>query len=541
MKEKLTFFGKLKPNTIAKALLTMKLIFLLIIAGVLQASANVNGQIKISLKLDQVQISQVLSNIEKQTNYRFLYNNQLKNLQQKVSVNINDEDVAIALKTIFTGTDLTYKMLENNLIVVLSATLTVQDIRITGKITSDAGDPLSGVSITLKGTARGTATNNNGEFELTVPENGTLVISYIGYQTQEVAVNSQSVLNIKMIRSEKPLDQVIVVGYGTQRKIDVTSSISHVNGSEIIKQPVYNPAQALQGLATGVQISSSGQPGSQPQVIIRGAGSILGGVNPLYVVDGIPIISGDISSINSADIVSIDVLKDASSCAIYGARAANGVILISTRQGSGKMKINYTGTTGVSLPAYVIPMANAQQYENYYGQAGYPLTHTSYNTDWFKQVFRTAWQQNHYISISGSSEKDRYFLGFGYLNQDGIVINNNYQRFTIRLNNEYTPTKYIKVGFDVSLETDISQNVPGGGGAISLAAYEAAPIIPVSVNGKWGDVSAYQNTNNPVLAASLNQTNDVSHNYSALGNVYIEIKPFKDISIKSSFGGNIKP
>ena len=139
MKQKLTFFGKPKPNTIAKALITMKLIFLLIIAGVLQASANVNGQNKISLKVDQVQISQVLSNIEKQTNYRFLYNNQLKNLQQKVSVNANDEDVAIVLKTIFTGTDLTYKMLENNLIVVLSATLTVQDIRITGKVTSDAG------------------------------------------------------------------------------------------------------------------------------------------------------------------------------------------------------------------------------------------------------------------------------------------------------------------------------------------------------------------------------------------------------------------
>jgi TonB-linked SusC/RagA family outer membrane protein len=541
MTKKLTIALKIKPSAFAKALLTMKLIFLLIIAGGMQASANVHAQNKVSLKLQEVQVTQVLNIIENQTNFRFLYNNQLKSLQEKVSIEVTNEDIASVLKTLFSGKDLSYKVLENNLIVILAGSPTAQDIRVTGKITSDSGDPLSGVSITVKGTSHGTSTNNIGEFDITAPENGTLVASYVGYETQELPVNGQSTINIKLHPSNKALDQVIVVGYGTQKKIEVTSAISHINASEIIKQPVYNPVQALQGLATGVQISSSGQPGSQPQVIIRGAGSILGGVNPLYVVDGIPIIDGDISSVNSADIISVDVLKDAASCAIYGARAANGVILISTRQGSGKMKINYTGTVGFSLPAYVIPMANAQQYQNYYGQAGYPLTQTSYNTDWFKQIFRTAIQQNHYVSIAGSSEQDRYFFGFGYLNQDGIILNNNYQRFTIRLNNEYTPTKYIKLGIDVSLETAISQNVPGGGGAITLAAYEASPIIPVSVNGKWGDVSAYQNTNNPVLASSLNQVNDVTHDYSTLGNAYIEIRPFKEITIKSSFGGNVKP
>src|SRR5580700_3224514 len=311
MTKKLTIYLKIKPTAFSKALITMKLLFLLIIAGGMQASAGVNAQNKVSLKLQEVQVSQVLSTIERQTSFRFLYNNELKSLQEKVNIELSNEDIGSVLTILFTGKGLTYKMLENNLIVILASPINAQDIRVAGKVTSDTGDPLSGVSVTLKGTSRGTTTNNAGEFELTVPENGTLVVSYIGYEVQQIPVNSQTTINVKLLQSSKALDQVVVVGYGTQKKIEVTSSISHVNASEIIKQPVYNPVQALQGLATGVQISSSGQPGSQPQVIIRGAGSILGGVNPLYVVDGIPIIDGDISSINSADIVSVDVLKDA--------------------------------------------------------------------------------------------------------------------------------------------------------------------------------------------------------------------------------------
>jgi TonB-dependent starch-binding outer membrane protein SusC len=537
MKQKLTFFGKPKPNTISKALLTMKLILLLIVAGALQASANVNGQNKISLKLDQVQVNQVLGNIEKQSNYRFLYNNQLKDLQQKISVNVNDQDVAAVLKTIFTGTDLTYKLLENNLIVVLSASLTVQDIRITGKVTSDAGDPLSGVSITLKGTSRGTATNNNGEFELTVPEDGTLVISYIGYQTQEVAVKSQSVINVKLVQSEKPLDQVVVVGYGTQRKIDVTGSISHVKGDELAKQPVLTATQAIQGKVAGVQIISSGQPGSAPQVIIRGAGSILGGVDPLYVVDGIILPPGeDITNINTADIASVDVLKDASSCAIYGARAANGVILITTKQGSGKMKVSYSTNIGITKAAFVVPMANSAEYIKYREAiTGLPVSATGSSTNWYDQVLRTAFYQNHNISLSGSSEKDKYLFNVSYLTNDGIIIGNSYNRYTIRFNNEFTPTSFIKIGTTASFAASSSQNVPTG--TITEDAYRAAPVVPAIVKGKYGNTSVYQNVGNPVLDAY--NTNDLSHDNRAQGNAYIEVKPIRSLAIKSSLGGDI--
>jgi len=529
-------FGERKPNTIAKALITMKLIVLLIIAGVLQASAHVNGQNKISLKTDQVEINQVLSIIEKQTNYRFLYNNQLRNLQQKVSVNINDEDVAMVLKTIFTGTDLTYKMLENNLIVVLSSTLAVQDLRITGKITGNAGDPLSGVSVTLKGTNRGTTTNNNGEFELTVPENGTLVISYIGYQTQEIAVNSQSVVNVKLIQSEKPLDQVIVVGYGTQRKIDVTGSVAHIKGDELVKQPVLTATQAIQGKVAGVQVVSSGQPGSSPQVIIRGTGSILAGANPLLIVDGIW--TDDITNINTADILSVDVLKDASACSIYGVRGANGVILITTRQGSGKMKINYSTNIGIQQAAYVVPMANAKQYINYVELAalGIPLVGpTGYSTNWYNQVLRNAFYQNHNLSVSGSSEQDKYSLSLSYQTNQGIIIFNDYTRYTIRFNNELTPASYIKIGTTASFANQASQNVPTG--TITEDAYRAAPLVPPMVNGKFGNTSQFQNVGNPVLDAQ--NTNDLSHDTKVQGNIWVEIKPVKSVSLKSTFGDEL--
>jgi TonB-dependent starch-binding outer membrane protein SusC len=534
MRQKLTFFGKPKPNTIAKALLTMKLIFLLIIAGVVQASANVNGQNKISLKLDQVQINQVLSNIEKQSNYRFLYNNQLKDLQQKVSINMNDEDVAMVLKTIFTGTGLTYRMLENNLIVVLSATLTVQDIRITGKVTSDAGDPLSGVSVTLKGTARGTATNNNGEFELTAPEDGTLVISYIGYQTQEVAVKSQAVVNIKMVQSEKPLDQVVVVGYGTQRKIDVTGSVAHIKGDELAKQPVLTATQAIQGKVAGVQVISSGQPGSSPQVIIRGTGSILAGANPLLIVDGIW--TDDISNINTADILSLDVLKDASACSIYGVRGANGVILITTRQGSGKMKVTYSTNMGIQQAAHVVPMANATQYLNYQQAiTGLPTSATGYSTNWYNEILRNAFYQNHNASVSGSNEQDKYALSISYQTNEGIIIFNKYSRYTIRFNNELTPTSFLKIGTTASFANQASQNIPTG--TITEDAYRAAPVVPAVVKGKFGNTSQYQNVGNPVLDAQ--NTNDLSHDNRLQGNIWVEVKPVKSISFKSTFNDEV--
>jgi TonB-dependent SusC/RagA subfamily outer membrane receptor len=328
----------------------MKLTVLLLLVGVLQVSATVNGQMKVSLSLSQVEIGKVLSHIEKQTNYRFLYNTALKGIQQKISIDVHDAGIDEVLRNILTGTDLTYKTLENNLIVILSASQQPpSDLQVTGKITGENGEPLPGVSVTLVGTDRGTATDSSGNFTITVPTGGTLRITYVGYVTQEVKIGNESQINIRLLPSANQLNEVVVVGYGTQKKIDVTGSVAHVKGDEISKQPVLTVTQALQGKVAGVQITSSGQPGSSPQVIIRGTGSILAGASPLYIVDGIW--TDDITNINTADIISVDVLKDASACSIYGVRGANGVILVTTRQGTGKMRFSYTGNVGVQQAA----------------------------------------------------------------------------------------------------------------------------------------------------------------------------------------------
>ena len=285
MKKTLTI-GGLPLHAVKKALLIMKLTVLLLLVGLLQVSASVNGQMKVSLSLSQVEIGKVLSHIEKQTNYRFLYNTALKGIQQKISIDVHDAGIDEVLRNILTGTDLTYKTLENNLIVILSASQQPpSDLQVNGKITGENGEPLPGVSVALVGTDRGTATDSSGNFTITVPTGGTLRITYVGYVTQEVKIGNESQINIRLLPSANQLNEVVVVGYGTQKKIDVTGSVAHVSGDVLAKQPVLTATQALQGKVAGVQITSSGQPGSMPQVIIRGSGSILGGANPLYVVE----------------------------------------------------------------------------------------------------------------------------------------------------------------------------------------------------------------------------------------------------------------
>jgi TonB-linked SusC/RagA family outer membrane protein len=518
-----------------KALLVMKLSVLLIIVGTLHVSANVNGQSSISLKIDKAEISKVLSIVEKQGTYRFLYNSRLKEIQQQVSLDVTNAGIKDVLGKIFIGTNLSYKILEDNLIVILSTEAGMQDIPVTGKVTGEDGEPLTGVSITLKGGTGGTSTDNNGNFKLTVPENGILLISYIGYQTQELPVDSQSVINIKMIQSAKPLDQIVVVGYGTQRRIDVTGSVAHIKGDELVKQPVLTATQAIQGKVAGVQVISSGQPGSSPQVIIRGTGSILAGANPLMIVDGIW--TDDITNINTADIVSVDVLKDASACSIYGVRGANGVILITTRQGSGKMKVNYSANLGIQQAAYIVPMANAAQYISYVqaSSGGLPVPATGYSTNWYNQVLRNAFYQNHNISISGSNPHDKYALSLGYNSNEGIIIFNQYTRYTARFNNEFSPASFLKIGTTASFANQASQNIPTG--TITEDAYRAAPLVPAMVKGKFGNTSQYQNVGNPVLDAQ--NTNDLSHSNRVQGNIYAEIKPVRSLSIKSTFNDEL--
>ena len=384
----------------------------------------------------------------------FLYNNNLKSISAKINIDVNNVGIRELLDKMFIGTDLTYKMLENNLIVVLSNTLAFQDIKVTGKITGANGEALAGVSVALKGTAIGTTTDNNGNFTLTVPEKGTLMVSFIGYQDQQVAVNSQSVINISMVASNKAMDEVIVIGYGTARSRDLTGSIVKMDGKVVADKPNANAVSSLQSRVSGLYVVNDGTPGSTPDVRIRGTVSI-GQVHPLYVVDGV--FSPNIDYINPNDIESIEVLKDASSLAIFGVKGGTGVIAVTTKKAkAGHTTVNFNTSYGFKNLVDKIKMANAAQFDTLFNQEnannGVPTPDYSFltgNTDWVGAVTRTGIYSATNLSVAGASENNKFNMGLGFLVDQGIVKNQELQRMSISLNDEFKVNRSIKVGFNL--------------------------------------------------------------------------------------------
>ena len=409
--------------------------------------------------------------------------------------------------------------------------------RVTGKIKDAKGEPVPFATVKIKGTIKAVTADDKGNFSILADENDTLLISSAGFMQVEVAVDGKKEFAITLKDSEQILDQVVVVGYGTQRKIDVTGAVANIKGEELVKQPVLSATQAIQGKVAGVQIISSGQPGSQPSVRIRGTGSILGGVEPLYVVDGI--ITSDITNINTADIVNMDILKDASSTAIYGARGANGVIIITTKQGTtGNIKVNYNVNVGVQQVSNLVKMANAQQYASYVSASTFGLVNvpqTGYSTNWYNQILRNAIEENHNVSLSGATDKAKYLLSFGYADDQGIVTNNDFKRFTVRSNDEFKISDNFKLGIMASYSNGNTQNVNLGSAYNN--AYRASPLIPGRVNGKYGNTSLYQNVGNPILDINNNDNNTL---YNRLqGNVFLEYKPTSWLTLKSSVGADL--
>eukprot|EP01137_Pigoraptor_chileana_P035355 Opistho-2@29229 len=314
-----------KRTSIAKAiyalkkpLLIMKLTIMLVVLCTFHASAGLSAQ-TITFKTQNAEIAQVLANIQRQGDFRFLYNSKLKDLKQKVSVDFENLSIREVMQKLFEGTSLTYVQLENNLVAIRSTNPDEKDLRVTGKVTNDAGEGIPAASVTIKGTSRGTVTDNAGNYALTTPENAVLVISAIGYENVEVNVNNQQVVNVKMQQATRKMDEVVVIGYGAASKRDLTGSIVKVSGKDIADKPNINPISSLQGRVAGLYIVNSGTPGAQPDIRLRGTSSF-GQVRPLYVVDGI--FNDNIDFLNPNDIESIEILKDPSSLAIFGIRGA---------------------------------------------------------------------------------------------------------------------------------------------------------------------------------------------------------------------------
>lgn len=417
---------------------------------------------------------------------------------------------------------------------------------ISGIVTeAGSGLPVIGASIqalkenstgNLVPTGNGTASDIDGLFTLDLATDEWMIsVSYIGYVTQSFPVGNQTQFKIELVEDNAMLEELVVVGYGTQRKVDVTGATASVKGEDLLRQPVLTATQALQGKVAGVQVISSGEPGSSPIVRVRGVSSAIAGTATLYVVDGV--LTDDISNINTNDIVSMDILKDASSTAIYGARGANGVITITTKKGaSGALRVNYNNNIGIKNATNLVEMANSEAYANYLSAATGTATElTGYSTDWYDQILRQSWFQNHNLSLSGGTEKATYYISGGFLSDEGIVIENKFKRFNIRSNLDFELSKMFKTGIMASFSN--TNNKPANLGTAYNNAYRAAPIIQAKENGLYGNTSVYQNVGNPILDIEHNKALNIGNRIQASG--YLEFTPVSWITFRSSIGGDL--
>lgn len=475
----------------------MKLTVLFILLSVCQVMAKANAQETITMNIDKMSINKALNAIEKQGYYRFVYNSNLKNIKQKVSVDFINTPINNVLQTLLSGTGLLYNILGDNLIVIRMDESLIKDITVTGKVSDASGHPLPGASVTIKGTSKGVTTDANGNYSISAPEKGTLVISSVGFTTQEIAINDQTKLDVYLEPSTpQQLNEVVVIGYGTAKKADLTSAIGTIKPEELKKTPSGALLNAVQGNITGVQISSLGGPGDAPEINIRGIKSLYGG-SVLYVVDGVFVDNIDFLTPN--DIQDFQVLKDASSAAIYGYKASNGVIVITTKGGkyNRDATVSYSGYYGIQRATNVVKMANADQFVNFANESGSSVEIASVqaaiarygrsrinpnlpdaNTDWYNEALRLAPIMNHDISIDGGSRKVSYSVGGSYFTQDGILdMKNSYKRYNLRAKIEAKAKEWLTIGAGLVY----SKSDQYGYGNVNPWAeiYYAVPILPV--------------------------------------------------------------
>lgn len=416
-----------------------------------------------------------------------------------------------------------------------------QDRQVTGTVVeAETGESLPGVNIMVEGTTQGTVTDFNGEYALTLADgDNVLIFSFVGYRTQRVEVGTQTTIDITLEQDVSQLQEVVIIGYGTVQKSDLTGAVSSIDGEELMKIPSANPIQGLQGKVAGVQVtSSSGAPGDNPVVRIRGQGTF-NNASPIYVVDGV--IVDDISFLNSADIASMEVLKDASATAIYGNRGANGVFLITTKSGAGQgIQVNAITEFSIQRLQNKIDLLSGSQFAevvNVFDPGSFNNTEAVPNTDWqdllFEDEFSEVLIQNHQISVSGSAEKSRFYASFGYFKQDGIIPKSDFERFTIRLNNTFDITDDIEFGSNITFAPFSQQNTSG---SAPFVVYRAQPVIePYDASGNYNEVPGVGN-----VLADLENTNNFNKGIRLVGNTYLQFGFAENFVFKSSFGVDLE-
>lgn len=424
-----------------------------------------------------------------------------------------------------------------------------QQITVQGVVKDQTGETVIGASVMEKGTTNGTITGIDGDFSLNMSPNGTLVVSFVGYKTQEVQVKGQKQLQVVLSEDAEMLDEVVVIGYGTMKKSDLTGAVSSIGNKDIKDSPVSNLGQAIQGKISGVQIVDAGKPGDNVSIKIRGLGSI-NNCDPLVVIDGVPTDLG-LSSLNMADVERLDVLKDASATAIYGSQGANGVVMITTKRGTegkGKLAVsaNYSFQNATNVPS----LLNAAQYAELSndmmvnsGRNPNPEwanpSELGAGTDWMDELLRTGVMQNYTVSYSGGNEKSHYYVSGGFLDQSGIVKSVNYRRFTFQSNSDAQVLKWLKFSNNITFSADTKKS-----GSYNIGdALKALPIYPVkNEDGSWsgpdGNSEWYGSTRNPIGPTELNKSQTDGYNF--LANLTAELTFTKWLKFKSTFGYDAK-
>jgi len=490
MKKIITKATAFDKQFLRNALIMTKIYIVILFCSIYTANASDSyaQNVRVNLKLNNVSLSNVIKAIKEQTEFEFAYDSDLDQLiLDKVSINVNNEKINNVLVNVLKGTNINFKVIDRIILLsknTLKATsgiengMLLQQQKITGVVVdAQTGESLPGVSVFIKGTTKGTVTDKQGKFNFTsIDPNAILVVSYMGYEKQEIAVNNASQLIISLVGDIQKLDEVVVVGYGTRKKSDVTGAITSISAKSLADVPSGNLSQAMQGKGAGIDVQKSNgnnKPGQAPVILIRGARSVRADNSPLVVVDGIPFV-GNINDFNVDDIASVEVLKDASSTAIYGSRGANGVILVTTKRGQSGIRkplITYSGYASFNKNLGEYPMMDGPQYLLFRKWAYYlgnPGKYTSMedpkiindafspveqqglakaiSTDWQKLVYKTGITTNHQIGVSGGTDATQYAISGGYYNEAGIYSGQSFERYSLRVNIDQQLAKFLKIG-----------------------------------------------------------------------------------------------
>lgn len=542
-------------------IMRLSVFFLLLFVAQTFATVTYSQETRLTFKMQGAKVIDILNKIENESQFYFLFNQKMVDVERPISIEVKNESIDKILTRIFENTNVSYLVKDRQIVLTTAIPGTnqaEQQKSVSGKVIDSSGAPLPGVSVVVKGTTTGVITDSEGKYSLSnVPENATLQFSFVGMKTQEVAATGKTTINVTLVEESIGIDEVVAVGYGTQSKRNVTGSVETVDTKQLSHIPVAQITQKLQGQISGVQINqSTGKPGQGMTVRIRGAASISAGSDPLYVVDGFPI-SADISIINPDEIETISVLKDAASTSLYGSRAANGVILITTKSAKkGQSYINVSAYYGIQqVPQKGRPdMMNATEFAQFkkesYEDLGQTVPTIFQNPsqygkgyDWYDALLRVAPIQDYNVSFYSSTDKHNVSLVAGYFNQDGVLLNSNYQRFSLRSNFDYKVSEKIRTGFNLAPSYTINDNPStdglfyAGAGIINNAIL-TWPILPYKNEDGTLPLTAYipgvSAFGAPNWYRSIQEIKNNTKTTRFLSTGYVEVDLIKGMKLKST-------